>query len=242
MAIAPVSGQVGGALGSNAASVSYTFPLSVSVGSLITVTAGATPYRPFVLGDCTKTGGTATISAFTLDKVQDGGGVVGGTGQWSAIVTGAGTLTITVTTAASNFQFIACNEHTGSWDSTRVLATNGANFSASGSPSSGNATSVAAALFVGALAVQNNAIVTLTPGGGFTNVYSAVNGTTDIVCARSELLVTIPTTTAASWTVSPAPGTCQASVVVYKEAAAAPATTPGTLGMWDTSLRILSWF
>lgn len=223
MTITRVQGT--GAITDNASS-HLTPSITVSVGSLICVTIGVNEASPtFVAGNCTKSSGTATIDTPTLDKAQVGTGQQ--TGQWSALVTGAGTLVMAIATPVSTYSILTITEASGSWDSSRVEASNGANATTSTTPSSGNATSAGAALFIGALAVDNGAAITLTPGGsGWANTFTSLDGTAHEVGAGSYKVGSSGATEAATWTISAAPNNTATSVVAYKEAGAPPPPPP----------------
>jgi hypothetical protein len=180
MAIAAVGSQAGGTNANNATSVSRAFGSNVSVGSLIIVVG--MKFSPsndaYVAGDCTKSAGTATIGTVALDhssNITTGGTNHAAVGIWSAIVTGAGSLTMqTAGAAAGSFLLIATAEFSGSWDASRLEAGvsnagTGADSDAAGT--SGDATSAGAALFIGGLSLETNSGGTITPDAAFTAIF-----------------------------------------------------------------------
>lgn len=226
MTIAAVGGQNTGATGSGT-SVSVAFPSNVAVGSLISVVGWR--YEPsadaYIAGDCTKSAGTATIGTVTLDAQLDqvdGGGGRATVGIWSAIVTGAGSLTMQVAGgSAGGFPCIAINEFSGNWDSTRVESTNTNGTSATNTTPahSNNATSAGAALFIGGLSLGNSGgSMTITPDAAFTQTYENEAGGTSQAGSSIYRIVTGGTTDRAEWTV-PTSGNngWGCAVVAYKE-------------------------
>jgi hypothetical protein len=182
---------------------------SVSVGQLVKV--WGMKYSPsvdaFVAADCTKSAGTATIGAVSLDRTN--GGDDGGAGTdschaavWSAIVTGAGTLTMQVGGAvAGSYLLIAAEAFNGSWDASRLEAVNGQLIitDATSSSTTGNGTSAGAALFCAALQMNTSAATTITPDAAFTTVYENETGTDDNGSAIYRIVST-GTTDAGDWT------------------------------------------
>src|SRR6476620_11075225 len=83
---------------SDATSVTKAFASNVAVGNLIIgIGMKFTPSTDdFIGSDCTQSAGTATLSGFALDKVinRTNGSAFVVTGIYSALVTGAGSLTV----------------------------------------------------------------------------------------------------------------------------------------------------
>lgn len=219
------AGLAGGAPGNNTTSVSHSVG-SVTAGQLVVICGMkySPSADPFVAADCTKSAGTATLGTISLDKTNggaDGVGAFGYTGIWSAIVTGSGTLTMQVGGAvAGSYLLIAAEAFNGNWDGTRVEATAGTDQDTTSPVSTGNATSAGAALFVGAM--QNNAAAasTITHDAAFSLIYENETSTDDNGSAIYRIVST-GTTDSGDWT-STALNAGMASLVVYKEAAAAP--------------------
>ena len=218
--------NVGGINANNETAVSISFG-TVSVGNLIVVAGGKkynTVNDQFVAGDCTKSAGTSTIGTVALDVVNGGdwGGAFGSNAIWSAIATGAGTLTMEIGgNASDSYLQISGLVIGGNWDATRTEATNSAAVSSGASAAgSGNASSVGAAIFVGDFTASNYDVVTITPDGSFTAIYEdeASNATFGSIYR----IVTGATTDAADWTIGTAHNGGHACVAVYKEVAGAP--------------------
>ena len=233
MTIAEVSAQRGGGTFDNVSQLTYAFPSNVTAGSLIVVAAPAfrSDSSLYSAGDCTKSAGTATLSTFTLDKQQSDTVDSGFNAVWSAIVTGSGSLTVAIAVPTGSYGVIAADEFTGNWDNTRVETSNGATTIADSTPTSGNATSVGAALFFGSVAVHNSSNDGLTPDTPFTNIYSEIDGSTHVVGGAIFRIVSSGTTDEAGWTLTAAPVQAEALVVIYREAAGASTgkslNTPG---------------
>jgi len=223
--------QKGGAIGDAVASQAYAFPNAVQLGSLIVIIAMSDGGSAFVAGDCAKSAGTATIDTVQLDKDQQNasGQQVG---IWSAKVTGAGSLTMTVTPSTSSFLVVTGNAYTGSWDGTRTESTNGANGTTGTTPSSGNATSAAAGLFIGGLAVGNGQAVTLTEDGNWQSIFESLDGTAHEVGESIDRIVSTGTTDDVNWTISAAPNSTAAAIVVYRE------STSGTVKVMSDTLTL----
>jgi hypothetical protein len=207
--------QAGGSIADATSPNTYVLPQPVSIGQMVSVNIASDGTGSFVAGDCTKSAGTATIGPFTLDKQQ-----VNPSGQhtatWSALVTGAGSLTIAVATGGS-FSVTGVQVYNGNWDGTRVEAVNGANGTTSTTPSSGNVTCAGPGLFVAVLGVGNSALVTLTEDGNFTSINASLDGTGHEVGEIIDRIVGSGTTDDANWVISAAPTTTATQVVVYRE-------------------------
>ena len=206
---------------------------TLTAGHLVTVKlATVGDAKTFADGDLTKTAGTATIGAITLSGQVGGNNGDGGytyAVEWSFIVTGTGTCTVTVAGLPSgSYPTLAHESYTSDigWDSARVEDTAGTYSATDGASalSSGDATSAGAALFSATLALNNGAAVTVgTPSGFSAIVDNGSSGATVEVIATADDIVTTGTTQAAAWTYSALDGSTYngqaALLVVYKEAA-----------------------
>lgn len=200
---------------------------TVSSGDLAIIASAGNTTTDYTAGNCTKTAGTSTIGTISLDKADNAAGGDSRVGTWSGILTGSGTLTITVNNSG-NYSCTGYSVYSGSWDGTRVEATNSAEFTTSTTPSSGNATSAGAAVFYGVVSFSNSAAVTLTEDTGWTSVYAELDGASHVVGEICRQLVASGTTDAYGTTISAAPNNSVISVVVYKEAGGGGGTTRGT--------------
>lgn len=223
------AGLAGGTAGNNTTSASYNLG-SVTAGQLIVV--WGMKYSPsvdaFVVGDCTKSAGTATIDTPTLDRTN--GGDDGGAGTdaahtaiWSCLVTGSGTLTMQVGGAvAGSFILVAAEAFNGSWDASRVEAVNGQLITTdtTSSTTTGNATSAGAGLFCAGLQLNTTAATTITPDAAFTTAYENESGTDDNGSAIYRIVST-GTTDAGDWTHGTTHIGAACVLAVYKETAAA---------------------
>lgn len=222
MAIAHV--QSGGTATDNATSASRATASNVTAGGLLVIEV--TCYKganndPFVVGDISKSAGTATVGAFTLDIQRNfnyTGSFYMNTAIFSCLVTGTGTCTITVGGAPSgSYWNVVVGEFSGNWDAARVEATNSAE-ATTGAPSSGDATSAGAALFIGGLTTNTAVSTTHTQDAAFSLMDEEEDGSAHITGAGIYEIVGGGTTDAASWT-APTTAEWAAVVAVYKEAA-----------------------
>lgn len=223
MAISHV--QSTGAAYNNVSSLSVAFASNVTTGSLVVVSAarwvnvGGTTW---VAGSCTKSAGTATISTPVMEWTGDSGTKTDG-GQWSFLVTNGGSLTVAVATNVASYGSIGVSEFSGTWDASRTET--GANATGTSStPSSGDATSAGAALFVGTLNSAHGIAVTITPDAAFTQCYEDEDGGARTPHSFIRQVVTGATTDSASWTFSIS-GEWVARVTVFKESGGAAATS-----------------
>lgn len=232
MAIAPVVGQAGKTADATftQTSLSRAFGSNVSVGSLIIVVATKLTdvSTAWSAGDCTKSAGTATIGTISLDRAltQDVGGEYVSVGIWSALVTGAGSLTMRIAASGGSYRglLIITDEYTGTFDGTRAESgnTNGTGADDQTSASSGNATSAGAGLFVGGLLpyVVNNGS-TITEDAAWSLISKEVDGNTNLAGSAIRRIVSSGTTDDASWTTISTPNYGNAAAVqVYREVAA----------------------
>lgn len=203
MTIARVAAQGGGVTNNNAATVTRAYPGNVTAGNLIYATAGK--YDPgsvaFLAGAIAKSAGTATIGAFALHaQDQNAGDTPHNVAVWSAIVTGTGSLTLTVTGTAGSYWVFGSDElsATTGWDASRAEATANTNpngGAVSTAQISDDMTSAANAAFVGMIEVSTGLNVTdLTEDAAFTRVYHETDGTTGVVGTSMIRIVSSGTT------------------------------------------------
>lgn len=228
MAIAKKSPSCRGGSIFDAADGSFLLPNNVGVGDLVVIAAAGNTAVNWVAADCTQIAGTATLGAIALDfAINDG--VDSRVGYWSAIVTGAGSLTMQVA-SAGNYGVMGVEVYTGSWDAARKETSHSAPSTTSTTPTSGNATSAGAALFVGALAVKNSAAVTLTEDAAFASIKDSLDGTAHVVGELIDRIVGTGTTDSADWVINIAPSNSMAAVVVYREVSASGVSVTSVSG------------
>lgn len=233
--------QGGGAAGSPSSTLSKAFASNVSAGSLVVVvgmkyTGGSDD--PFVASDCTKSAGTATLGTISLDKTYSYATGVP-TNNWqvvgvfSAVVTGAGSLTMQLTDGASRYWLIGVAEFSGSWDASRVEDATGQGGTATDgttAATTSNITTAGAGLMVGGISVteNNNHPGSITEDAAWSLVYEDENGSADNCGSMIYRIVSSGTTDAASWTLDSDQLGYAAAAVAYKEAASSGTTiTPG---------------
>lgn len=223
MAIAAKSPSQKASAYAAATSVARAYPNNVAAGSLLTITGGVLTNGandPPVAGDLTKTAGTSTIGTVSRHEVATrdvGGGFYLHVALFSVLVTGGGSLTLTLSGGANGVSaWIGVDEYTGTWDAARFVDSAAANGNGT-APASGDADSSAAALFVGGL-VQVNASVgaAATEDGAFTLIAEQDSSSTQVGWSSIARIVSGATTDAASWTTSNSVDWA-AAVVVYRE-------------------------
>jgi hypothetical protein len=234
MTIAAVASQAGKGLGDNATSMTKAFTNPVSTNSLIVIGAVKYPGTSdvFLAADCTKSAGTATIGAITLDKqfqISNGASSFIALGIWSCVVTAGGTLTLQIAGMPSgSYGAVFTDEYTGSFDSSRVDGTpaQGGSYTASQTAaSSGNVTTAGAGLIFGVLGVDTSSNpFAMTEDGAFTSVADETNGSAHMVGEAIRRVVTTGTTDAADWTIASSNAGWAAIAVAYKEVAGSAAT------------------
>lgn len=210
---------------SDGTSVAKAFSSNVAVGNLITVTGSRfTPsLDDFVAGDCTQSAGTATLGTITLDKVinrNTSGSNYLVTGTWSAVVTGAGSLTMQVGNgvAGSAHNIGIVEAHSDATTSFAVEATASGSSAAPPDPSTGNATSAGAALFIAGTTISASNVISITEDAGYNLVYEENNGALHLNSSAIYQIVGSGTTDNAGWTTGVNPITnWAATLVVYKE-------------------------
>ena len=228
MTIARVSGQAGGATASGASSVSDSYGVNVTAGSLLTIICARGNYpttadAAIVLGDLTKTGGTATISAITLDRqaheVLDGFDANIAVFSCIVLTTGSCTFTLAGTVSGEMFASIGIEEHTGSWDSSRVVGTNHA-WGTTGAPSTDFVTTTASALLIAGVVTSTGSVTTHTQDSPWLLTYEQEDGTSTLTCSLVSYVAPSATTIEATWS---APTTIPGSaiIVAYQESSGA---------------------
>lgn len=222
MTITRATGQGTGSNADGAQSIVLAFPGNVTAGNRIVI--GIARYNNDaqlpVVGDISKSAGTATLGAFTLDAVADnnfGGSEHIYAAIYSAPVTGTGSCTITVTNAWSgSYWNIGINEYHS--DVGAITVEDGANTAtgATGAAASANGTSAAGAVFFGAGNFASSGAITITPDTAFSQVYEEEDGSAHSTGSFIDRIVSSGTTDAASWT-APTTTPWAAAVVVYGE-------------------------
>lgn len=184
------------------------FGSNVAAGSLVVVLVWTSSATAFVAGDCTKSAGTATIGAVSLDKENDfdvGAGEIANAAIWSFLVTGAGSLTVNVAVPDGSYGTISIGEYGGSWDASR-LETSAVGQSAtdgSSAADTANMTSAGAALFVGAVCVMGSDLsTTCTANSPWTNIASENDNTAHQAGAAARNNFASGTTDTAGWAIN----------------------------------------
>ena len=241
MAIAVVTSSESGVFKDAISNPTQALGANVSVGDLVVVVAckentGGTD--PFIAADCTKSAGTATVGTITLDKtaelnIVDGPGFVV-VGIWSCIVTGPGSLTMQVSNnaTADYWGSLSVGAYSGSWDASRVEATNSGGSAANDETSwiTGNVTTAGAALLIAGVQSASGAAVTITEdsGGGWTLIAESQDGTLHAIGSVVRRIVTTGGTYGHTWsaTVNGNFG-WDAAIVAYKEGAGGSGVSKG---------------
>ena len=217
--------QASGATGRSVSSVSNTYGSNVTAGSLLTIIC-VRANNPtitdvaIVLGDLTKTSGTATISTITLDKQahESFGGFDTNIAVFSCIVltTGSCTFTLAGTISGQMFATIGLEEHTGSWGSYRVVGTNHVG-AGSGAPSTGTVTTAATALFIAGVVTETSSVETHTQNSPWLLTTEEEDGTTTLTCSLVSYVAPSATTLQATWS-APTTIPYSAIIVAYVQA------------------------
>jgi hypothetical protein len=224
VAITRVAGQAGGALAGSAASVSKAFAGDVTAGNLLVILVARwsqTVNDPPVVGDISKSAGTATLGAFTLDRVQTqsfAGPQYIHSAIFSAVVATAGTgsCTVQVTGNASDAWMLAVAEYTAPavFNDARLVGVNSVG-GASGAPDSGTVTSTGEAVFCGIVSTVTSGATTHTCDAAFTDIYESENGAANQTGNACDRIVGSGVTDSASWT-APTTVPWAAALAVYK--------------------------
>jgi hypothetical protein len=218
------------------------FASNVAANSLVVVMVWSSSATAFVAGDCTKSAGTATIGAVSLDKENDfdvGSGEIANAAIWSFLVTGAGSLTVNVAVPDGSYGTIVIGEYGGSWDSSRLEASAVGQSATDGSSAAdtANMTSAGAALFVGTVCVMgSDSSTTCTANSPWTNIASENDNTVHQAGAAARNNFASGTTDTAGWTINVSGVSNRgytAVGAVYKEAAGGGGTV-NTQTLTDT--------
>lgn len=221
--------QAAGSFTDDAANMDQATSGNVTAGNLLIVTVAKLTLTgsadAFLLADLSKTAGTATIGTITLDASHNynySGTNYIATAIYSVPVTGSGSLTMRCVLGSSQYGIIAVAERSGlDVTGARVEDTadaEGADTSIA-APSSGDATSAAGALFVGALSDVSTGGQSHTEDAAFAVIYEQ-DSTDHAVGSFIDRIVTTGTTDAASWTSPANDNPWTAAAAVYKAAAA----------------------
>jgi len=216
----------------NSSSVTKAFASNVTAGNIIIVYGAryTASLDDFVAGDCTKSAGTATIGAVTLDKVANvtlSGSDYIVVRVWSCQVTGSGSCTMQIAGGGASNNIGIGEYHT---DVSSIAFGTGLSNNSTGtstSPSAGNVTTGGTAIIAGAM--TNDATVnpeTITPDAAFTTVHEEENGSAALSCGFARRITTGNVTDSADWTL----GTSAKWVAIdaaYVEATSSVTITPG---------------
>ncbi len=114
-------------------SSTHTFPENVSVGQLVVVGVSGysdlDPTDTFSVSDISQSAGTATLGPWIFhgEGERDAGSFEVHAVGYSAIVTGAGSLTVQITKAVDRYWTLGGTVLNGSWDSTRAETSGNSN-------------------------------------------------------------------------------------------------------------------
>lgn len=214
--------QIGGSPTDSATSASHAFGSNVTAGNLLVIEVSA--FKPsndaFTVSDISKSAGTATLGAFSLDVSNNfnaSGSDYINTAVFTCLVTGTGSCTINVGGApAGSFFNVAVLELSSSvgWGASRLESSNTAT-GATGASSSGNAASTGAAVFIGGLSTYTNTTTAHTQDAAFS-LMDEEEDVAHMTGAGIFRIVNSAETDAASWT-APTTFPWSAVVAVYKE-------------------------
>ncbi len=209
----------------SATAVSLAYSSNVTAGNLLII--GAIKYSPtddaFVVGDFSKTAGTATLGTATLDKSNnynfDAGATRIAVGIWSVPVTGTGSCTVQVGGGIAGSEWVfGISERSGlDTGASRVDGTPTSNQAQTGAPSPGSITSTGDALFVGAVAIGSSALITITENASYSLIYEEQNGATSMTGSVIDRIITGAATDNPSWS-APTTEKWAAAGVAYKAA------------------------
>ena len=237
--------QYTGTVRDNFTGITLAFISNVANGSLAVIRVskwGGGGSDPFVIGDISKSSGTATIGTITLDK-QFEYNITGvyylNTAIYSVPVTGAGSLEFTIGGAASgSYLSMALEELTGDIDvsSTRVAGTNSGS-GASGAPDGGNVTVTGGGVICGALCTNGSASTAHTQDAAFTLLYESEDGVNHNTASYISRISASSLTDNPSWT---APTTLEwvAVAVAYKIVVSGHTVAVGQVTESDTAQAI----
>ena len=210
----------------SASTIVISYGSNVVAGNVLTVevsrwTAGNSD--PIVVGDLTQSAGSATIGTIALDRTVENSTTVTAifsVAIFSVPVSGAGSLTFTVTGLAANYWWVNVSEWSGI--SSTAEASNGAT-GTSTAADSGNASSAGGALFVALAGTNQTTLKTYTEDVSFTLLNKEENGGLHQTGASAYRDVVTGTTDSASWTLE-ASVDWGAVVVVFSATGGTPIT------------------
>lgn len=173
------------------ASSTHAFPQNVSVGQLVVVgVAGYSDLDPtdaVTVSDISQSAGTATLTDWQMHATGklDAGSVEIDAAIFSAIVSGAGSLTAQISKAVDRYWTVGGTVFDGTWDSSRGEAAgnnngnlNGPNLTTVSGPA---LSSAGGAVFIGAFGLNTSGgSSSLTTAGGFTEAWAEPNS--DLYC------------------------------------------------------------
>jgi hypothetical protein len=227
MTIAQVASQKASGLGDNLGAgvgVAVAYPGQVTAGNLLLIYGMkfSETVDPVVVGDLTKTAGTATLGTITLDETQNSnysGTACEATAVFSVPVTGSGSCTMTLAGAtAGAYLFVAVDEFSGvDTTGTRVDGINAGSGNTT-APDTGTVTSTAGALLAAAMANDAGVNEAITEDAAFTLEAESEDGATHAVGSAIFRIVTSSTGDSGSWGLA-ATRHWSASLAVYKAAA-----------------------
>lgn len=210
--------------------ITRAFGSNVAAGNLVVIACAreSDSSQVWTAANCTKSAGTATIGAVTLDR-QTGINVEGTdylhVGFWSAIVTGAGSLTMSVANATGTYRGLTLMtdelNSTLGWDAGRAETGNqgGTSTNSQTTATTGNGTSAGASAFYGAFSDHSAANSAIGQDAAFTVVGEAEDGANILRASFIREIVSAGTTDSADWTMAATNNGWVAALQVYKEAA-----------------------
>jgi hypothetical protein len=227
--IVPRPGQKGGATANSTTLVARAFGSSVEKNSLILIMgAKQTPSSDaFVVGDCTKSAGTATIDTPVLDSSIQLAETSGtpqwfSAGVWSCLVTAAGSLTMQVGgSVAGSFLTIGTDELLGRWGAARLAGSNSSSTDTdnTASANTGNATAAREALYAACLSVASGTDpYTMTPESlEWSVVYEQRAAATNLPSSHINMVTVTGAVRRGFWTITNTNTGWAAAVAAYQE-------------------------
>jgi hypothetical protein len=214
--------QRAGGTADNTTSVVVAYPANVVTGDLLVI--AVVKYSPsddaFVVGDISKSAGTATLGSFTLDQNVNFNFQASSDRMaaaiYSAPVTAGGSCTITVGGAvAGSFLMMSVSEWEGLDTGSSRLEDSDTGTGASGAPATATATSAGAALFIGVVITNFAVVTTHTPGADYTTLFESEDGANHTTGSAEARIVTAGATDAADW-VAPTTSDYACVLAVYR--------------------------
>ena len=178
MAIVRVQGNLGANIDAAAGPISKAFSVDVTAGNLLVICLSKysnTTNDPPVVGNISKSAGTATLGSFTLDKVASqlyAGAEYIHSAIFSAPVTGSGSCTISIAAGSATYYWsLSISEYSGVDVSGTRVDTTASNSGTSGtSGASGSFTTAGSSLIIAAGACDTGSSHQMTAGTSFTAV------------------------------------------------------------------------